>query len=116
MTITPSTIYWIGNCNSIITACILLAILSAILGLAGFCSAMEARCDSSGTTIALTFIPIFLLSVAGAVFVPSTKTAAAMYVIPAIVNNEKMQTLGNGLYDIAIEWMKELKPKDSKDK
>ena len=59
--------------------------------------------------------PIFLLfgllSFAVAIFVPSSKTAAAMYVVPAIVNNEKIQAVGNGIYDLAVEWMKELKPK-----
>jgi len=30
--------------------------------------------------------------------------------VPAIANNEKVQGLGEDLYDLAKEWMQELKP------
>ena len=113
MTITPSTIYWIGNCDSIVTACIFLTVISALFGLAGFCATMEARCEKAAIIIALICAPTFLIGIAGAVFVPSSKTAAAMYVVPAIVNNEKIQAVGNEIYGFAVEWLNELKPKAS---
>ena len=34
-------------------------------------------------------------------FVPSTKQMAAIYVVPAIANNEKMQNIGNKTLDIS---------------
>jgi hypothetical protein len=32
-------------------------------------------------------------------------------VVPKIVNSEKLQTAGNKLYELAVEWMEQLKPK-----
>lgn len=39
--------------------------------------------------------------------VPSTKTAAAMLVVPAIVNNERLQKEASELYQIAKKALKE---------
>jgi hypothetical protein len=35
---------------------------------------------------------------------------AAILIIPKIANSEKVEKIGNGLYDLAVEWMNELKP------
>ena len=53
-----------------------------------------------------------------AVFIPSSKTIAAMYVLPAIVNNEHIQnSTGNALEaleNLTKEWLKDtVKSKDS---
>lgn len=49
---------------------------------------------------------------------PSTKLAAAMFVIPAIANNEKLQNIGentlNGLEKLTEQWMQELVESDKK--
>lgn len=64
---------------------------------------------------------VFCLAVLGLVFamsnsflfhmLPTTKQMAAVIVVPRVVNNEKMQMAGNKLYDLAVEWMDELRPK-----
>lgn len=41
---------------------------------------------------------------------PTTREMAAILIVPRIVNNEKVQTVGNHLYDLAVEWMEELRP------
>ena len=41
---------------------------------------------------------------------PSTRELAAIIIVPKIANNEKVQDCGNRLHELAIEWMKELKP------
>ena len=46
-------------------------------------------------------------------FVPSTKQMAAIIVVPKLANSEKVQTAGNKLYDLAVEWMDELRPTKS---
>lgn len=51
-----------------------------------------------------------------ATFVPSTKQMAAVIVVPKIVNNEAVQSVGNELYTLATEWMQELRPKKQKSK
>lgn len=43
-------------------------------------------------------------------FIPSGRTLAAMYIIPPIVNSEAVQKLPSELTDLAIEWLRELKP------
>lgn len=43
-------------------------------------------------------------------FLPSTKQMAAIMIVPKIANSEKVQTVGNKVYDLAVEWMEELKP------
>lgn len=49
-----------------------------------------------------------------AAFVPTTKQMAAILVVPKIVNCEAVQTVGNELYTLALDWMKELRPKKEK--
>lgn len=44
------------------------------------------------------------------IFLPSTKQMAAIMIVPKIANSEKVQTVGNKVYDLAVEWMEELKP------
>lgn len=39
-------------------------------------------------------------------FLPTTKQLAAIYVIPAIVNNEKVQNIGNKTLDISEDLLK----------
>lgn len=49
---------------------------------------------------------------------PSTKLAAAMFVIPAIANNENLQNIGentlNGLEKLTEQWLQELSEGDKK--
>ena len=41
---------------------------------------------------------------------PTTREMAAILIVPRIANSEKVQTAGNHLYDLAVEWMEELRP------
>ena len=43
-------------------------------------------------------------------FTPTTKQMAAVVVVPRIANSEKVQIAGNKLYELAVEWMDELRP------
>ena len=53
---------------------------------------------------------VFLIAITVAIFTPNTKQMAAILIIPQIANSEKVEKIGNGLYDLAVEWMNELKP------
>ena len=33
-----------------------------------------------------------------------------MYVIPAVVNNEQLRDTGNKIFELASEWLEELRP------
>lgn len=55
---------------------------------------------------AITTMWAFALSLA--VFLPSSKTAAAMIVIPAIANNERFQAEAGDLYQLAKQGLQKL--------
>lgn len=55
-------------------------------------------------------IAIAITHIICGVFIPSTKEMCAILIVPAIANNEKAQNLGNEIYDLAVEWLKEIKP------
>lgn len=52
-------------------------------------------------------------------FTPNAKTLAAMWVVPSVVNNEKIQAIGSNGLDILLEytddWVKELKGESKKE-
>lgn len=117
--ITPSTIYWIGQCDFLRDACTDLIFLGAIFGGISVTLTLFAFHDYEvprkgawcGAVISTFLILLLVIGFVGKLFIPSSKTAAAMYVIPAIANNEKIQDAGDRLYTLAVEWMEELRPK-----
>lgn len=81
----------------------------------------QYACDNEEKLMALTVkkFAIWTFCIAGIfnimictclVFIPTTKEMAAIYVIPKIVNNEKLNNIGNEMLNLANEWMKELHP------
>lgn len=120
--ITPSTIYWIGQCDQM--RCVLepTAALGLVFAIALTIVAVGATFDSGTprivgkllSVLASFFWAVMFVAVIGLLFIPTTKTVAAMYVVPAIVNNEKMNDAGDRLYALAIEWMEELRPAKNK--
>ena len=61
--------------------------------------------------IPIIFLPIFLTLTA---LVPTTKEMCAVIIIPKIVNNEKLQDVGDKFYNLAMDWMEELSPAKEK--
>ena len=59
-----------------------------------------------------SFVPI--AGIAMSCLIPTTREMAAILVVPRIANSEKVQQAGNKLYDLAVEWMDELKPNKNK--
>ena len=57
-------------------------------------------------------VPINILFSTAYVLTPSMKEYCAIKVVPAIVNNEKIQEFGDELYKLGVDWLKELRPKD----
>ncbi len=47
------------------------------------------------------------VSVVASCVMPSTKTLCAIYVVPAIVNNEELRTDGGEIYELAVERLKD---------
>lgn len=133
--ITTSQMYWITRLDGIVTLLAVLAsflcVLSAIMlahGRNEYFAVKEWSWDTNESIAArhelgrklckasfVTF-PAGVLLYIILVMIPTTKDMAAILVVPKIVNSEKVQTVGNKLYDLAIEWMDELKPNKNKNK
>lgn len=118
--ITPSFIYWITRLNGINIFLGTIMTLSAIAVFIFMIGMIVTKVDHDDEeygifkkyllTSTYIFIPITILFI----LTPTTKEACAIYVVPKIVNNEKVQNIGQEFYDLALDWMKELHPKKVK--
>ena len=122
MNITPMQMYWLTKLDNIIGFFIGLLIISAVWTVVHGVRWMGPSLDSdsdmaSDKMCAWGIVAIILISVI-MTFTPSTKQMAAIMIVPKITNSEKVQTIGNKVYDLAVEWMEELKPnkKESEEK
>lgn len=120
--ITPSLIYWITRLDQFnaLTGCasLFIFIIAIVLMIAVFVEA-ESNNEKSYRIVLKGFkISLFVLAIFSLMhtFIPTTKEACAMYVVPKIVNNEKVQNVSKEFYDLALEWMKELRPKSIQNK
>ena len=122
MNITPFDIYLLGLVGNVKECFFLLSLFSEI---AVFVSIMflsflydretysSDEDKKAGKSLAkkMLIIAIIIISIDAAI--PSSKTFAAMYMIPAITNNEKIQNIGtNGLEILEAKtqgWLKDLK-------
>ena len=118
--ITPSFIYWITRLDGIKTFLAVVCVFSVVSLIIFIISSVLTatnkddtyRIQVKGLKISLF---IFLITALSEIFTPCTKQACAMYVIPKIINNEKIQEVGKEFYDLALDWMKEMHPKKSKE-
>lgn len=106
--ITTMQMYWLVMLDSIHVASMACLAVSLVVSFtsAGVALDMKGRWRLPKLTAAIAIL--FLLM---ATFIPSTKQMAAIMVVPKLANSEKVQTVGNQLYDLAVEWMEELRPK-----
>ena len=113
--ITPSTIYWLTRLDHIegeaflfAGILMLMAALVASIAYADIKNIILKRVRNITFAIGCATLPV---GIATEVFLPTTKEAAAMLVIPKIANSESVQQLGDGIVDLANQWLKELAPK-----
>ena len=122
--ITPMQMYWLtrlsplGNGLTVIT--ILLIILAVVFLIVG-CFMQDDICTDYTHEIGKKLIRISPFSAVMVVvlllvncLLPTTREMAAILIVPRIANSEKVQTVGNHLYDLAVEWMEELRPANKK--
>jgi MFS-type transporter involved in bile tolerance (Atg22 family) len=98
--ITTEMVYWIITLDKIVGA---LAVVAGLLLLVLIAYATATFADRND--LHPVWFPFFcvveLILILGAVFTPTTKQMAAIYIIPKLANNERIQeigdkTLGNG--------------------
>ena len=125
--ITPTQMYWLVKLDDMrhVLSCIMwlpivLAVVIGVMAFATFMMTIDGSCETKKEAVsdiaklAIWGVSMLLIVVAlqvAVAFVPSTKQMAAIIVVPKIANSEKVQTVGNQLYDLAVEWMNELKPR-----
>lgn len=97
--ITASDIFWIGAMDKI----------SLGLMFMGFFTVLLIYCTRDCDSVVLTlFFVFFGLAVFTAwVFTPSSKTYAAMKVLPAIVNNQRIQGVAESALELTERFLKE---------
>ena len=95
------TIYWVLQLDAIRNAMGFISFIGMLIVPLGWAYSLD--CIKRGWAyVACGFMTIaWLVAVALAIFLPSTKTAAAMVVLPAIVNNEAIRKESGELYDLA---------------
>lgn len=116
MEVTPLMIYAIDISGTVklVSKIVLVSslIASIILGILAVDEEFARR------AIKVIVVPVILISALLTVFIPESKTLAAMYVVPAVVNNEQIQNIGkNGLESLELltkQWVDELREGKSK--
>ena len=108
--ITPAQMYWLTRLGYFRNTAWVIAFLAILIPLLGGMSARTLKeADVFFRLFKLTTLPL-VMSLLMLIFLPTTKEMAAILIVPRIANSEKVQQVGNKLYDLAVEWMDELKP------
>lgn len=117
--ITPMQMYWLLKLDDIRTLCgSSIGIMAAVMAFSLLTYFYEEDGIKKGCGGFVCSIFGLGLSISALTFLPSTKQMAAIYVVPAIANNEKIQQIGgktldisNQLLDLTKEYLKD-KAKD----
>lgn len=110
--VTAADVYWLTRLDAICG----LGVGLTIFGIGALVIAGLAYGDGviRGWVVGLVCL-VPMLGGAICVFVPTTKEAVAILVIPKIANNEDVQGLGADTVALAREWLQELRPASKKD-
>lgn len=106
--ITPMQMYWLLKLDDILAISLAVFVLTLFGFVVCFTGTIMYKGDEyyedeykkfkTGRNILFWFV-LFFGSIV--MFLPSTKQMAAIYVVPAIANNEKVQNIGNKTLDIS---------------
>lgn len=109
--ITHAQMYWLTVLNGIVGLWVAFAILAAIWLVGTLVYITENDDCPRAKALMCAAFAWLVLSLTGAALTPTTRQMAAIVIIPKVVNSEKVQTAGNKLYELAVEWMEALRPK-----
>lgn len=111
--ITPMQMYWLLKLDDIINISLALFVLTLFGFVVCFTGAIMYKGDEYyedeykkfkvGRNILFWFV-LFFGSIV--MFVPSTKQMTAIYVVPALTNNERVQNIGNKTLDVSEDLLK----------
>lgn len=134
MNITPWDVYWVTRLSyvsgTLFFVTLILFLVSLALLVLGFCWRATVKEYSWETDesvkqkielgekihsiLCKIVAPITLGMALLTTLVPCSHEAAAIIIIPKIANSEKVEKVGNAIYDLAVQWMDELKPRKAK--
>jgi hypothetical protein len=123
MEITGWQIYWVTRLENIGLMLFILAVpvllLSAIWLVATVVERNERcwTCNEKRNHKVKWPLMTFLTAIAvlfTVCFIPTTKEAAAIYILPKVANNEKVQAIPSKILTLADEWLEELRPEKKK--
>lgn len=120
--ITPMQMYWLLKLDDIGTLCSLsvgLMVAVMVFSLLAYINEEEKSIKKKATVGFVCGFFGFGLFGMVLTFLPSTKQMAAIYVVPAIANNEKIQQIGGKTLDISnqlLDLTKEYLESKAKDK
>lgn len=114
--VTADQIYWVMQMDTIILGLVLLGLLLFFGGMMfAFGYGEEGYTGSAVFCAFLSFMGFLML--VSTMFLPSTKTSAAMIVLPAITNDKVVDTVApeaRELYELAKDALKNMGAKDAK--
>lgn len=110
------TIYWVMQLDSINSGVALLTFFGCLACPFLWLYVLEET-EGLGARVLATFASFFAaVLVALAILLPSSKTAAAMVILPAIANNEQVQKEAGDLYALAKQAQTNLAKPEGKPK
>ena len=97
--ITASDIFWIGAMDKIEIGLIVMFLFALFL--------VFMAADSSSVAVFLFALLLGIFSMTAWVFIPSSKTLAAMKVLPAIVNNQRIQGVAESALELTERFLQD---------
>ena len=121
--ITTSQMYWLTRLaaiNSIGAILLFIGIIALIVvGIFAIISFVDPEFEKGAVLVRTVWLriclPVVLIGAAVVMFVPTAKEMAAIIVVPRIANNEKVQDVGNEIYGLAVQWLKDLRARGDAD-
>lgn len=115
--ITTTTMYWLTRLDALDTVCVIATAFGVVLGSVSWTVFLATASFGDYTNInnavrkaAKICTSLAIAGILGLTFLPTTKEMAAILVVPRIANSEKVQEIGGRLYDLAVEWMENIRP------
>lgn len=106
-------IYFIGILDSIKTFCLIFSLLCGIAAFVAFVVCIDdEEYREAFSKWRIRFAILAFIGFLGLTAIPSTKLAAAMYVVPAVANNEDVKAIGGNsleaLRKLTEKWLLEI--------
>ena len=114
MEMTTMQMYWLVMLDNLIGGLFAILIICVLFFTLGLSFLGMAEKEELYIPIAKKLLVVAAVSLLCVTFIPTTKQMAAIMIVPKIANSEKVQTIGNKVYDLAVEWMEELKSDNKK--